>query len=138
LEVRENGEVAWTPEELGTFEFSYRVEDGGLPSKSARGVVKLAVVDPPIPPPATPTKAGFDPATQATVSGITESDGQPAIWINVRTEGKVLKLREGDELSIGTIQGKVAKIRVREKDAEIATTDGGTVVVALGKSLVEA
>ena len=138
LEVRENGEVRWTPKELGTFEISYRVEDGGLPPKSARGIVKLAVVEAPEPPPTTPTTAGFDPATQATVSGITESDGQPAIWINVRTEGKVLKLREGDALSVGTIQGKIAKIRVREKDAEIATSDGGTVIVALGKSLAEA
>ncbi len=138
LKIRENGEVSWTPTELGTFEFSYRVEDGGLPSKSARGSVKLAVVEPPVPPPTTPAKPGFDPATQATVSGITESDGQPAIWINVRTEGKVLKLREGDELSVGTIQGKVAKIHVKEKNAEFATADGGTVIVALGQSLVEA
>jgi hypothetical protein len=60
------------------------------------------------------------------------------IWINVRTEGKVLKLREGDEVSVGTLQGKVTKIRVQQKDAEIATTEGGTVVVVLGKSLVEA
>lgn len=138
LKVRENGEVSWTPAELGTFEFSYRVEDGGLPSKSARGVVKLAVVEPPVPPPTTPSKPGFDAATQATVSGITESGGQPAIWINVRTEGKILILREGDELSVGTIKGKVTKIRVRQQEAEIATSDGGTVVVAFGKSLVEA
>lgn len=138
LEILENGEVRWTPTELGTFEFSYRVEDGGLPSKSASGIVKLAIVEAPAPPPTTPDKPGFDPATQATVSGITESDGRPALWINVRTEGKVLKLREGDELSVGTIKGKVAKIRVQQKDAEIATTDGGTVVVALGQSLVEA
>ena len=129
--------MRWTPTELGEYEFSYRVEDGGLPPKSASGIVKLAIVEAP-PPPATEDKPAFDPATQATVSGITESNGQPAIWINVRTEGKVLKLREGDELSVGTIRGKVAKIRVQQKDAEIATSDGGTVVVALGKSLVEA
>ncbi|MCA9144163.1 MAG: Ig-like domain-containing protein [Planctomycetaceae bacterium] len=138
LEVRKDGEVRWTPKELGQFEFSYRVEDGGLPSKTARGIVKLAVVVAPDPPVAPPEKPGFDPATQATVSGITESDGLPAIWINVRTEGKVLKLREGDEVSVGTVQGKVAKIRVQQKDAEIATSDGGTVVVALGQTLVEA
>ena len=138
LKINPNGEVSWTPTELGEYEVSYRVEDGGLPSKSATGLVKLAIVEPPAPPPATIPKPSFDPATQATVSGITESDGRPAIWINVRTEGKVLKLREGDEVSVGTIQGKIAKIRVSQKDAEIATSDGGTVVVALGQSLVEA
>ncbi|MDA1051621.1 MAG: Ig-like domain-containing protein [Planctomycetota bacterium] len=138
LEVGQDGQVRWTPSELGEFEFPYRVEDGGLPSKSGRGLVKLTIVEAPVPPPAVTPQLGFDPATQATVSGITESDGQPAIWINVRTEGKVLKLREGDALSVGTIQGKIAKIRVREKEAEIATADGGTLVVALGDSLVEA
>lgn len=138
LQIRSNGEVSWTPKELGEYEFAYRVEDGGLPSKSARGVVKLAVVVAPDPPPTPTPKPGFDPATQATVSGITESDGRPAIWINVRTEGKVLKLREGDEVSVGTVQGKVAKIRVQQRDAEIATEDGGTVVVSLGQALVEA
>ncbi len=138
LKVQPSGEVTWTPTELGEYEFKYRVEDGGLPSKSAEGVVMLAIVDPP-PPVATPVaKPGFDPATQATISGITESGGLPAIWINVRTEGKVLKLRVGDEVSVGTIQGKIAKIRVREKDAEITTSDGGTLVVTLGDSLVEA
>ncbi|MEX0818152.1 MAG: Ig-like domain-containing protein [Pirellulaceae bacterium] len=138
LELAKNGEVRWTPTALGDYKFSFRVEDGGLPSKSSRGSVLLAVVEPPAPAPTTPAKAAFDPATQATISGITESDGQPAIWINVRTEGKVLKLREGDEVSVGTVQGKVAKIRVQEKDAEIATSDGGTVIVALGQTLVEA
>jgi hypothetical protein len=138
LVIRPNGEVSWTPSELGSFQFSYRVEDSGLPSKSAHGEVKLTIAEPPTPPPTPVAKPGFDPATQATVSGITESDGSPVIWINVRTEGKVLKLREGDEVSVGTLQGKVTKIRVQQKDAEIATTEGGTVVVVLGKSLVEA
>ncbi len=138
LVVRPNGEVSWTPTALGDFQFSFRVEDGGLPSKSARGGIKLTIAEPPTPAPTPVAKPGFDPATQATVSGITESDGQPAIWINVRTEGKVLKLREGDDVSVGTIQGKVAKIRVQQKEADITTADGGTVVVVLGKSLVEA
>ncbi|MBC8356433.1 MAG: Ig-like domain-containing protein [Planctomycetes bacterium] len=138
LKVDPNGEVSWTPAELGEYEFAYRVEDGGLPSKSSQGLVKLAIVEPPAPPPVAKPVPGFDPATQATVSGITESDGKPAIWINVRTEGKVLKLREGDELSVGTIKGKIAKIRVQEKDAEVTTADGGTLVLALGESLVEA
>ncbi|HUG67462.1 MAG TPA: Ig-like domain-containing protein [Pirellulaceae bacterium] len=135
LELRKDGEVRWTPTELGEFAFSYRVEDGGLPAKSAHGSVKLTVV---AAPEVTPAKPGFDPATQATVTGITESDGEPEIWINVRTEGRVLKLRVGDDVSVGTIQGKIAKIRVQQRDAEIATSDGGTVIVAFGKSLVEA
>lgn len=137
LQLRSNGEVSWTPKELGEYELAYRVEDGGLPSKTARGIIKLAVVPAPEPPPTPSAKPGFDPATQATVSGITESDGRPAIWINVRTEGKVLKLREGDEVSVGTVQGKVAKIRVLQKDAEIATSDGGTVVISLGQRLLK-
>ena len=59
----------------------------------------------------------------------------PEIWINVRTEGKLLRLRVGDTVAIGTIKGKITKILVDEKTAEIATDDGKTLVVALGKSL---
>ncbi len=131
-----SGELRWTPTQLGEFEVAFRVEDGGLPTKSATGAVKLSVVPAP-PMPQVEVKPGFDPATQAVISGITESGGQPEIWINVRTQGKILKFREGDTVSVGTIQGKVAKIDVNGKRAEIATTDGGMLVVTLGKSLVE-
>jgi hypothetical protein len=139
LSIEKSGDVRWTPTELGEFEISFRVEDGGLPSKSAQGTLKLAIVEAPVQPPAKPADPGFDPATQAAVSAIiTESSGQPAIWINVRTEGKILKLHEGDEVSVGTVKGTIANIRVAEKAAEITTSDGGTIVLALGETLVEA
>jgi hypothetical protein len=131
----ESGEFRWTPTELGEFEIAYRVTDNGIPAKSAAGKVKLAIVEPP---PPVEKKPGFDPATTAKVSAITASGDLPEVWISVLTEGKVLRLRVGDEIAVGTVKGKIAKIMVREKAAEIAMADGETLVIALGKSLADA
>ena len=79
-------------------------------------------------------KPGFDVAKQSIVTGITVTSGQRELWVTVRTEGRVLKLREGDEIALGSIKGIVS--RIDASGAEIKTGDGGVLTVALGKSLV--
>lgn len=130
------GEVTWTPSEDNLREeeyvVSYRVTDAGWPAKSAAGTFKIAVVEAP---PAEPEEPGFDPATLATISGITRTSLGPVVWINVKTEGKILRLRAGDEVSVGTIKGKVTKVAVDEKFAQFELADGRVITVSLGRTL---
>lgn len=124
-----SGEFRWTPSALGEFEFDVCVTDNGLPPRSVTKTIKISVVQPPSPP-----RVGFDPATLAIVTGITEKGGSRLVWVTVRTEGKVLKLQEGDRLEVGSLRGVVQLIR--PKEAQFATDDGRVIIVGLGKSLV--
>ena len=126
-----SGEFRWTPPELGDYEIDICVTDTGLPPKSATQTVKISVVEPPPEKPRT----GFDPATQAKITGFTDA-AESLVWITVQTEGKVLMLKEGDRISVGTVKGVVQKIFAKEKEAKFATDDGREIVVGLGKTLV--
>jgi hypothetical protein len=128
----ESGRFEWTPSELGEYEVAFRLTDNGLPAKSATQTVKINVVEPP---PEQEPPPGFDVAGQSFLTGITEISGRMQVWITVRTEGRVLKLQEGDELSIGSIQGTLSQITAEE--AQITTGNGRVIVVGLGDSLIE-
>lgn len=133
---RRTGEVSWTPPENGEYQVAIRVTDSGLPARSDTTKVTIRVEDPPPTPPVVRVEPpGFDPATQAVVTGITDAFGQRNLFITVRTEGRILKLREGDSVDVGTIQGKVKRIAVNE--VEIETSDGKSIIVELGDSLVD-
>ena len=130
------GEVTWTPDDDNLREeeyvVSYRVTDQGWPAKSVTGTFRIAVVEAPIEEGEEPD---FDPATLATISGITRTSLGPVVWINVKTEGKVLRLRAGDDVAIGTIKGKVSKVVVEDKFAEFELSDGKVITVSLGRTL---
>ena len=130
-----SGDVSWTPPANGKYEISIRVTDNGLPARSDTAKVTIQVDDPPPPPVVTVAPPGFDPATQAVVTGITDAFGQRSLFITVRTEGTILKLREGDAVDVGTVKGTV--LRIGLADVEIETRDGGTITVELGDSLVD-
>ena len=123
-----SGQFEWTPDKLGEYEVAVRVTDNGLPAKSHDGSVKISVVDPPPPP------IAFDPARQSIVTGITEIGGKRLLWVTIRTEGRVLQLKEGDELAVGSVRGTVSRIDAAH--VEIKTDKGQMLSVALGKSLV--
>lgn len=125
-----SGELEWTPAELGEYEVSVRVTDNGLPPRSDTLVVKISVVEPPA---AAPVKLDFDSAEHSVLTGITENSGERQAWVTLRTEGRVLQLYEGDELSIGSVKGIVS--RISRSEAEITTEDGQSIVVGLGESL---
>lgn len=135
LELDRRGEITWTPsdENLREEEYvvSFRVTDKGWPSKSATGMLKIAVVED-----TDGEEEDFDPATLATVSGITRTSLGPVVWINVKTEGKVLRLRAGDEVEVGSIKGKVTKVVVEDKFAQFELSDGRIINVSLGRTLV--
>ncbi len=131
-----SGEVTWTPPANGEYQVSIRVTDNGMPARSATADVTIYVEDPPPPPVPTVEPPGFDPATQAVVTGITDAFGQRKLFITVRTEGVILKLREGDAVDVGTVKGTIK--RIAADAVEIETDNGRSIIVELGDSLVDA
>ena len=75
-----------------------------------------------------------DPTRFAFVSGWID-DGAPQVWINLRTEGKVLKLGEGEDFRVGQQRYKILRIRSRSVELE---SDGRRISVAFGHNLQEA
>ena len=99
-------------------------------------LIKIAVADPPPPPVAQtppPRKLDFDPAMHSFISAILQANGNWQVWVSIRTEGKVLRLAEGDAVAVGSVKGTLAAIRPDE--AEFAIQDGSRLVVRLGKPL---
>jgi len=82
------------------------------------------------PPPPSPPK--FDPSKFAFVTGITEEDGAPLLWLTARTTNDKYKLAEGDTFEIGELQGTVVQIHQRAAEIEI---DGERRFIPLGNSL---
>ena len=126
----DTGLFRWTPEENGTYELLVRVADRGLPAMTDETTVTIEVKDAVV-----VSTAAFDPATMAQVTGITETGVEPLLWVSVHTEGRVLKLRVGDTISVGTVSGTVTAIDT--EGAKIETGDGKEIEVRLGKNLIE-
>jgi hypothetical protein len=131
-----SGDVTLTYEENGEYHISIRATDVATPPRSDVARVTIRIEDPPPPREPTPAPPGFDAATQAVVTGLTDAFGQRKLFITVRTEGIILKLREGDKIEVGTINGKIKRIGADE--VEIETSDGKSIIVELGDSLVNA
>lgn len=129
----QSGEVSLPPSENGEYQVAIRVTDARGASDTAN--VTIRIEDPAPPQEPEPEPPGFDPATQAVVTGITDAFGQRKLFITVRTEGIILKLREGDTVEVGTIKGKVKRIGANQ--VEIETDDGASIVIKLGDSLVD-
>jgi hypothetical protein len=82
-----------------------------------------------------PKRQNVDPAKFATVTGIIEQNDEPQIWVLVKTTGEMLKLREGDDFTVGDLKCKVLKIGVRDA---VLTTEGKKVQVSVGDNLRDA
>ncbi len=110
LSIDENsGKLEWTPTETGDFEVLVYATDDGVPAKEASQTIRLAVSNPPDPPP-TVERRTFDEAKYTYVTGIVEVNGRRQVWLTVRTEGKWLRLYEGDTFQIGSLDGKIVRI----------------------------
>jgi hypothetical protein len=134
-----SGEFRWTPEQLGAYTVTVHVTDDGMPNKSDSDSFKITVVEPAPPPDPVQVverpKLSFDDAKHAYVSGITSNAaGQWELWLTIRTTGQVLRLKEGDRLSVGSIDGVVS--RIRERDV-VVETDDRKLLVSKGENLLE-
>lgn len=126
------GKITWTGRKTGKQSFTVIAMDSGLPSKTAKQTITIDVKEPPTPP-AAPIQ--FDVASQAKLSGLLGGSGGSEAWVFSRVEGKTLKLREGDELKLGGVQGRVVKIGVSYMELE---TDGRRWTVGLEEKIADA
>jgi len=75
-----------------------------------------------------------DESQDAYMTAVVKVDGQLQAWLSLRSSGRMLKLREGDKLDIGSMHGTVS--RIQEQAIEI-DSEGKRRRVSLGKSLAE-
>jgi hypothetical protein len=137
----EEGRFAWQPQEPGEYELVVTATDDGFPAKTTRQTVRINVTDPPPPQeepePVAAPKPSFDRGKFAFLTAITEAAGQRQAWISLRTEGKLLKLFEGQQFDVGEVNVTVARIddKTVELDAPVLEQRW---FVHLGQSLEEA
>ncbi|MBI1904234.1 MAG: cadherin repeat domain-containing protein [Planctomycetia bacterium] len=129
-----SGEFSWTPKETGDFAVTAIAADDGLPSKSAQQKITIKVGDSPMETIAGPKKLDFDEAKHTFVTGVLRRNDEPFVWLTVRTTGEVKKLKTGDKLAIGSIDGVVAEIG--EEEVVIETAEG-VFAVSLGHHLLD-
>jgi hypothetical protein len=79
-------------------------------------------------------RAAADESQDAYVTAVVKDGGQLQAWLSLRSSGRLLKLREGDKLDVGSLHGVVS--RIKEQAIEIES-DGRRRRVSLGKSLAE-
>jgi hypothetical protein len=128
----ESGRVQFTPAAKGEFEIVVYATDAGMPPREVSQKIKIEVTDPPPPEAPPPPRPSFDTAKYAFVTGIIQENERPEVWIMNRTEGKRLRLNEGDDFEVGEFQGKVR--RIRAKSVEIIS-EGDVISVGIGQSL---
>jgi hypothetical protein len=136
-----SGSFGWSPEKLGEYAATIYATDDGTPNKSASETIRISVVEPPPPPPHTPqvaekTKLRFDDAKHTYVTAITtDVRGRKQLWLTIRTSGQILKLYEGDAVSVGSVRGVIRRIDAKQIQVE---ADEKILVVSLGNNLLEA
>lgn len=128
----DSGKLTWTSTELGDFQVSVRATDTGIPAKSSVQLISIKVGEPP--PPAKKPKE-FDVAAQAFISALVSDGKGPQAWIRSKTEDKTLFLREGENLKLGDLQGKVISIGANFIELE---TEGKRWTVGLDEPLADA
>lgn len=122
---RKTGRMTWRPKEVGEFSFVAEVEDDGLPAKSdMREFVVNVVAAPPPPPKPDPPKPApkVDEAMFTYATGGVRVNGEPQIFLKVRTSGKTLKLKEGDAVKVGSVDGVISKINGRTFELTVGET----------------
>ena len=110
-------------------------DTGGLFASYAPSPPPTPPGPPPTPPGPPPKPKGIDPSEFTYVSAIHEVDGLPEVWLSVRTEARTLKLHEGDPFEVGTVSGKIARIRIQELEVEIEVDGGRRFRVGFGDNL---
>lgn len=115
-----SGKITWTPKANGNYDLIVQAVDSGLPPKKSQQKLVLKVVDPPPPPTVTATPQ-FDAASQSFVSAILSGRDGAQVWIRTKTDNNTYKVGAGDEISIGTVKGKIVEVNVDSQFVEIET-----------------
>ncbi|MCA9207211.1 MAG: cadherin repeat domain-containing protein [Planctomycetales bacterium] len=133
-----SGRVEFPARALGEYRATVQVADNGWPNKTDETTFTVAVVEPPPPAeprPEPPPKPQFNMAQFSVLTAITEKSGRKLAWINIRPEGRTLRVGEGEKISIGDVTGIIREIAAEQVYIE---TEDDMLVVALGRSLTEA
>lgn len=136
-----SGAFQWQASQPGTYQVTVAASDDGYPPKTVQQTVTIRISERPpeeTPPPTevVVAKPSFALAKFAFVTALTEIGGQRQAWISLRTEGKVLKLFEGDEFQIGEVTVKI--VRITDKTIELdAPVLERRLLVSLGQNLAE-
>lgn len=101
------------------FEVQATATDDGYPHRQTTQSLVIKTQPPPTPPEAPKAAMGFDDATQTFLTALVQGGDDWTAWMNVRTRGKTLKLKIGDEFEIGSISGKVTGVTARLVTLEI-------------------
>jgi hypothetical protein len=131
---RRDGRLQWTPSENGEYRATVLARDDGFPQQEVKREIRITVTDPPKPVAPPVTRPSFTAAKLAFVTGITEVDGQPQVWITLRAEGRTLKLGLGDEFEIGEMKGRISEISGTHA---VIDANGQQLQARLGQSLVQ-
>lgn len=131
----DSGRLSWTPKQNGEYQLLVEAVDSGFPPKKTQQKLTLKVTDPPAPPP--PETPSFDAASQSFVTAILGGRDGAQAWILTKTDNNLYKVAAGDEISVGTVKGKVVDVNVDEQFVEIET-DGHRWTVGMDDSLQSA
>ena len=133
-----SGQFEWPAEKIGDYEVVVAATDDGFPPKTARQTVKIRITErpPDAPQPSAVPPPSFELAKFAFVTAITESGGKRQAWISLRTEGKLLKLFEGDEFQIGEVTVKITRIAEKTVELDAAVLEK-RLLVSLGQNVAE-
>ncbi|MCO8121976.1 cadherin repeat domain-containing protein [Stieleria sp. TO1_6] len=133
-----SGTLRVESDELQEFKVKVQVSDSGYPKRTVEETLLVKVVDPPPPPKEEPKQIApeFDDAKQTYLTGLVQGANNWTAWMNVRTRGKTLKLRVGDEFEIGSVKGVVKSIdadhvEITIGDKSVKLTSGGTLKSAV-------
>jgi hypothetical protein len=136
----ESGRVEFQAAEPGDYDVVVTATDDGFPPKTVTETVRVSVTDEPEPEPeepAPPPKPSFDLGKFVFLTGVTETSGRRQAWISVRTEGKLLKLFEGDQFDVGEVTVNIARINGRTVELDSPELEEQW-SVSLGQSLEQA
>ncbi|MEM6474149.1 MAG: hypothetical protein AAF802_31720, partial [Planctomycetota bacterium] len=78
----------------------------------------------------------YDDAKQTYLTGLVQGSKDWTAWMNVRTRGKTLKLRVGDEFEVGSVRGSIEsidaeKVLIRIGEQTVTLTSGGVLKEAV-------
>ncbi len=126
--------IHWLPDKVGSYTINLQAIDNGLPRQSSEQTLTINVVDPP--PIVEPKKEPkMDIALQAEISGLVAGRDGPEAWVRSKLEGKMIYLKVGDKLSLGSVDGTVVAIGANYLEME---TDGKKWTVGLDENLADA
>lgn len=140
LNFDESGKINWKPTENGKYELVIEAIDDGLPAAKTQQKVVLKVIDPPAvePPKVEPQ---FDVASQSYVSAVLGAvrggEERSEVWIRSKTDNKSFIAVKGDDISVGSIKGKIVDVNVKEQFAEVET-DGRRWTVSMNDASIQA